>query len=256
MNTTLRFSSDNFGTTEIEISFGVFTPIARVAFDISHTTWSIDTHFGQFRELYKELTDNDVSVTELRNSSATTLSLLQEFDSVIIIDPCVYDANETIPTDVTQFSLPFSGAEKQAYQDYFDSGGGLFVVTLSSQTTNITQVNDFLNWTGFSLTDLEVPSGTDPVLVTNLYTPHLITSSVTGFHYLGATIQTPTDGQWLARYNGMDVMAYKEGSGGGKMVITGSNFLVDNYAFLGKYGSGDDALIALRIVLWTAGMLN
>jgi hypothetical protein len=53
----------------------------------------------------------------------------------------------------------------------------------------------------------------------------------------------------------MPVMAYKNGTGGGKLVITGSNYLLDNYALLGEYGPGDDALIALRIVLWTAGLL-
>lgn len=255
INATLLFSSIDYGNTEIVFSFEVSEPIARIAFDISHTDWSIDSYFGQFREFYKELTANDISVTEIRNSSATTLSLLQEFDSVVILDPCVYDVNETIPTAPSPYSLPFSTVEKQAYEDYFNLGGGVFVAALSASATNITQVNEFLNWTGFSLTNTEVSSGSDPLFIDNL-DAHIITSGVSGFHYLGATIQIPIDGHRLAQFGSMPIMAYKEGVGGGKIVITGSNYLLDNYAFLGEYGPGDDALIALRIVFWTAGLLT
>ncbi len=257
VNGTILFSSIDYGNTELVVSFEVSDPKARIAFDISHTDWSIDSYFGQFREFYKELTANDISVTEIRNSSATTLSLLQEFDSVVILDPCVYDVNETIPTAPAPYSLPFSTVEKQAYEDYYNLGGGVFVVSLSSSSTNITQVNDFLNWTGFSLMDTEVSSGSDPLFIdSDNLDAHIITSGVSGFHYLGATIQIPIDGHRLAQFGSMPIMAYKEGVGGGKIVITGSNYLLDNYAFLGEYGPGDDALIALRIVFWTAGLLT
>ncbi len=255
VDATVLFSSPEYGSASIDVSFEVTDPAARVAFDISHSGWSIDSYYGQFREFYKELTSNDISVTEIRNSSATTLSVLQNFDSVVIIDPCVLSLNETIPTAPTTYSLPFSETEKQAYEDYFDSGGGIFVVTLGSSTTNITQVNDFLSWSGFSLMLNEVSSGDDPILIDDL-DPHIITSGVSGFHYLGATINIPPDGSRLARYyGGLPVMGYKEDVSGGKMVITGSNYLIDNYAFLGEYGSADDALIALKIVLWTSGLL-
>jgi hypothetical protein len=254
LTATITFESDDYGTTDLLISSLVTDPIVRIAFDISHTGWSIDSYFGQFREFYKELTANDISVTEIRNSSSTTLATLQEFNSVVILDPCVYNVNETNPLSPTPFSLPFSIDEIQAYEDYFNSGGGIFVATLSSSSTNISQVNDFLNWTGFNITNFELPSGSDPAFIDSL-DPHIITSGVSGFHYVGTTINIPVDGHRLASYSGNAVMAYKEGGGGGKFVITGSNYLLDNYALLGEYGAGDDALIALRIVLWTAGML-
>ena len=257
VDATITFDSDIFDSTALTVSFDVTDPLARIAFDISHTGWSIDSHYGQFREFYKELTANDISVTEIRNSGETTLSLLQEFDSVVILDPCVYNVNETNPLSPTPFTLPFSTMEKQAYEDYYNSGGGVFLATLSARSTNITQVNDFLNWTGFNITTYELPSPTetDPVLVENLNPHHIITSGVSGFHYLGASINIPADGNSLASFAGVPVLGYKEGAGGGKLVITGTNYLIDNYAFLGEYGPADNALIALRIVLWTAGLL-
>jgi hypothetical protein len=255
LNNTIHFTSAEFGETSLDVSFELSTYVARVAFDISHSSWSIDSYYGQFREFYKELTANDISVTEIRNSTATTLAVLQQFDSVIILDPCVLDYNETIPTHPEPYSIPFSSAEKQAYENYYDGGGGIFLATLGSSFTNITQVNDFLSFSGFELTDTEVPSGTNPTFIDD-FDAHIITTGVSGFHYLGATLNIPLDGDRLASFHpSAPVLGSKEGIGGGRIVVTGSNFFIDNYALLGTYGDGDNALIALRIVLWTAGLL-
>lgn len=252
---TITFSSADYGECSIHISFDVGTAIARVAFDISHTPWDIDSIYGQFREFYKILVDYDISVTEIRNSSATTNSSLHEFDAVVILDPCVYSANETNPAHTTAYYLPFSEDEIQAYEDYYNSGGGIFVVALSNSSLNATALNDFLSWTGFALTSVEVPYGDYPTLI-EMIDPHIITSGINGFHYLGATISIPFDGHRLAFYESSPVMGYKEGAEGGRIVVTGSNFMLDNYGLLGLYdGADNNGLLALRIVLWCAGML-
>jgi hypothetical protein len=255
LTNTVQFSSIDYGVTGLDVSFKLSTAIASIAFDISHTSWSIDSYYGQFREFYKELVYNNVSVTEIRNSSATTLAVLQQFDSVVILDPCVYDFNETIPTDATVYSLPFSVAEKQAYEDYYDAGGGIFLATLGDSFANLTQVNEFLSFSGFELDTTEVPIGFGTALIDDLE-DHNITSGVSGFHYSGAVVNIPFDGTLLARYHPTaPVLGCKEGVGGGRIVVSGSNFFIDNYALLGEYGTGDNALLGLRIVLWTAGIL-
>lgn len=252
---TITFSSTDYGECSIHISFDVGTAVARVAFDISHTPWDIDTIYGQFREFYKILVDNDVSVTEIRNSSAITNSSLHEFDAVVILDPCAYSANETNPAHTTAYYLPFSENETQAYEDYYNSGGGIFIAALSNSSINATALNEFLNWTGFAFTAFEIPNGEYPTLI-DMIDPYIITSGINGFHYLGATISIPTDGYILARYGSSPVMGYKEGAAGGKIVVTGSNFMLDNYGLLGLYeGADNNGLLALRIVLWCAGML-
>ncbi|MGY5873052.1 MAG: S8 family serine peptidase [Candidatus Thorarchaeota archaeon] len=251
----ITFTSIDFGECSLHISFDVGVSIAKVAFDIAHTPWQIDSIFGQFREFYKVLVDNDVSVTEIREGSTITNSSLHEYDAVVILDPCAYSVNETNPLDITAYSLKFSENETQAYQDYYDSGGGIFVVALSNSTLDVSALNEFLGWTGFSLSGLSVPSGDSPVLIDRI-DPHIITSGISGFHYLGATISIPVDGGRLARYGGMAVMGYKEGASGGKLVVTGSNFMLDNWGLLGLYsGADDNALLALRIVLWCTGQL-
>ncbi|MFW9834553.1 MAG: S8 family serine peptidase [Candidatus Thorarchaeota archaeon] len=254
INNTLQFTSPDYGVTSLEVGFAVHTPTARVAFDISHTSWDIDSHYGQFREFYKELVNNDISVTEIRRN--VTLAVLEQFDSVIMLDPCVYDVNETIPNDVTMYNIPFSASEKQAYSDYYDGGGGIFFATLGESFANITEINDFLGFSGFSLTGTEIPSSGNTADIVNLDS-HIITAGVSGFHYSGAVVNIPGDGTRLARYNNpvLAVLGCKEGAEGGRIVVTGTNFFIDNYALSGRYGPGDDALIALRIVLWTAGLL-
>ncbi|MBN2228321.1 MAG: S8 family serine peptidase [Candidatus Thorarchaeota archaeon] len=248
----ITFTSPDFGVTELTISIDVGTSVGRVAFDISHTPWDLDTIYGQFREFYKVLVDNDISVTEIRNSSLTTLSFLQQFDAVVLLDPCVYSRNETIPTSVTDYSLPFSETEIHAYEDYYNAGGGLFVVGLSESVANLTALNEFLDWTGFTMTSSEVPSGDTPALIDDIDS-HIITSGVNSFHYLGATIQILGDGHGLARYGIMPVMGYKEGTG--RLVVTGSNYMLDNWALLGEYGEADNGQLVLRIVLWCSGLL-
>ncbi|MFW9806635.1 MAG: S8 family serine peptidase [Candidatus Thorarchaeota archaeon] len=253
INNTLQFTSTNYGETSFVVDFVVNDPIAKVAFDISHTSWDIDSHYGQFREFYKELVNNDISVTEIRSN--VTLDLLNQFDSVIILDPCVYDANETIPTDVTAYSIPFSAAEKLAYADYYSNGGGIFFATLGDSYADIDSINDFLGFSGFSFLGTEVPSGSDPALIDNL-DAHIITSGITGFHYSGAVINIGS-GTRLARYNpATPVLGCDVSPGGGRIVVTGTNFFLDNYGLSGQYGTGDDALLGLRIVLWISGLLT
>jgi hypothetical protein len=252
----ITFSSVDFGSTSVNISFSVGTPIARVAFDISHSPWDIDTIYGQFREFYKEMGSNDISVTEIRNSTATTLAVLQEYDAVVLLDPCAWGTNETNPADVTDFSIPFSNEEKQAYQDYYNAGGGIFVVGLSESAINRTALNDFLFWTGFSLTQFEIANGDSPILINDINS-HIITSGISGFHYLGATINVPADGTTLAKFGQRAVLGCKQGIGGGKIVVTGTNYMLDNWGLLGQYGTpNDNADLVYRIVLWCCGLLS
>jgi hypothetical protein len=251
---TITFSSAEFGDTSVQFSTTVAIPEARIAFDTAHTPWAIDSHYGQFRELYTLLTDNGISVTEIRNSSLITLSYLETFDMVAILDPCVWGLNETDPMNLLEISFPFTSAETQAYEDYYNGGGGIFVATLSNATTDIPSLNDFLSWTGFSMTGQRVPSSGDtPISVTQI-AAHTITSGVSSFHYLGGTINVPFDGDQLALVMGHTVLASKEDTG--RFVITGTNYFIDNYALTGNYGPADDSTLALRIFMWAAGLIS
>ena len=245
----ITFVSDTAGSANVRVHFTVSNASARVAFDISHTTWSIDTIYGQFRELYKKLTSNAISVTELRNKSDITYTLLSGFDAVLLLDPCAWDIDETDAFNPFIFSVPFSSTEIEAYHQYFDNGGGIFVVALSNDSLDIHSLNDFLTWSNFSLKYNTIEVAGEPVLVTDV-TPHTATTGVSNFDYYGAGINVPGGATTLGTYVIDPVLACLQGAGGGRMVVSGSNFQFDNYGMTSQYQSLYDATLALNIVLW------
>jgi hypothetical protein len=219
----INFTSDTFGYTALAVYFSVSQPAARVAFDISHTPWSIDTIYGQFREFYVELTANDISVTEIRDGTQTTLATLQEFDAVVILDPCAWELNDTNPSSVEQFSIPY------------ESGGGIFVAALSNKSLDIASVNDFLNWSGFAIGYTQVPSMGDPIVITQIES-HIITSGVESFAFYGGVVTMPENATALANYSASIVLASMQDDSGGRIVVTGTNFFIDNWGMLAMYG--------------------
>jgi hypothetical protein len=251
---TIEFSSTDFGSTTLEVEFGVSAAVARVAFDISFTTWWMDTTYGQFRDFYRVLTQNDISVTEIRNESITTLPYLQLFDAVVLLDPFVWDDNETNPLVHEPFSMPYTPETKQAYQDYYDSGGGLFVTGLSNATLDVAKLNDFIDWTGYSLSFTLISDGTDPVEATQV-TAHTITLGVGSFDYLGAAVIEPAGATTLGRYSGNDLLSASEDAGGGRLVVTGTNYFIDNWGISGDYASTSNDRLSLRIMQWLVGIL-
>ena len=251
---TIEFSSGDFGSTTLDVQFGASAAAARVAFDISFTTWWMDTTYGQFRDFYQVLTQNNISVAEIRDESQTTLSYLQSFDAVVLLDPFVWDENETDPIHTVVFSMPFAQDTKQAYQDYYDSGGGLFVTGLSNASLDVAKLNDFIDWTGYSLSFARVSNGDNPVEATQVFA-HIITSGVGSFDYLGAAVIEPAGATTLGRYGGSDLLSVLEDAGGGRLVVTGTNYFIDNWGINGDYGSTSNDRLSLRIVQWLVGIL-
>jgi hypothetical protein len=248
----INFTSSEYGSDTMQVQFTAYEPVARVAFDISYTTWSIDTIYGQFRELYTLLTDNEISVTEIRDSSEITLSYLQEFDGVLILDPFAWDVDESTPLSPDLFSLDFTISEKQAYEDYFDAGGGIFIAALSNATLDISKLNSFIDWSGISLDFDQIPLIGNTLEVVNLYT-HPITSGISSFDYNGAGLNVPGYADVLARGAGHELLAALETTG--RLVVTGSNFMVDNWALLDEYHSMENDDLALQIIQWICELI-
>ncbi len=249
----ITFEGDS-SATSLFVEFEADEPVARIAFDISHTTWSIDTTYGQFKELYEKLVANDISVTEIRDSSQTSLATLLEYDGVFLLDPCAWDLNESTPDQFEQFSLPFSQQEKEAYQQYYEQGGGMFVAALSNSSLDIASLNDFLNWTGIQFNYTRVPFDSSPALVDDLFA-HPITSGISDFDFVGAPMKIPEDAVALATLRGKIVLSCLEKEGRGRIVVSGSNFFIDNWGMRGQYNSNANDLLALKITLWITGLL-
>jgi hypothetical protein len=243
-------TSPDYGSASLTVDFTVSEAIARVAFDISHTPWSIDTYYGQFRELYKELIANEISVSEIRQGDEVTVNHLEQFDAVFILDPCAWDYNETDINNPTIYSLKYSIGDFLVYPRYYENGGSIFVVGLSNESIDIESVNEFLNWTGFSF-DFEEYSDNGDTIEINQIAAHPITVGVESFDYFGCAInQTPEGATILAQYGTKRCLACSENGNGGRFVITGSNFWVDNWGMTDNYKADDNDVLALRVALW------
>ncbi len=246
------------GTNGDSLNISITPTVAnsRIAFDISHTTWTIDSVYGQFKQLYELLTRNDISVTEIRSGQEVTSDYLSNFDAVFILDPCAYDINETDITNPSLISVPFSAQEIQAYEQYFNSGGGIFVAALDNSTLNVAALNDFLSWTGMTLAFTGFPANANTVAVTNIVA-NPITVGVGSFDFNGAPLNVNSSVTVLARYGAFPVLACLQGTGGGRIVVTGTNFFIDNWGITGTspYLSHDNDILALRIALWITGSL-
>ncbi|UCH05108.1 MAG: hypothetical protein JSW05_02810, partial [Candidatus Thorarchaeota archaeon] len=51
------------------------------------------------------------------------------------------------------------------------------------------------------------------------------------------------------------LMAAVEGAGGGRMIVSGSNFAFDNWGVEGYYRSDSNALLALQMTYWLIGLV-
>ena len=109
----VAFTNDE-DSVNVTVSIHADEAVARVAFDISHSTWAIDTTYGQFRQLYTVLTGSGISVSEIRRGTNITAEYLSQYDAVLILDPCVYNSNESDPYNEEEVFYSFTENETNA----------------------------------------------------------------------------------------------------------------------------------------------
>ncbi|MHA1653045.1 MAG: S8 family peptidase [Candidatus Thorarchaeota archaeon] len=249
---TINFTA-NGSWDALTIQFSCTEARAHVAFDTSHSLWSIDTVYGQFRELYRVLVQHSISVTELWQPNNITTDTLEMYDAVLVLDPCAWEIDETDPLNPVLISAKYSTQEIQAYRTYFESGGGIFVAGLDNDSIDVSSANELLAWSGFSFNYTRTPNRSKPVMVVDIAT-HPATAGVATFDFLGATITVPQNGTVLATYRLYPVLGCMEGAHGGRIVVAGTNFFIDNWGISREYNSFDDATLALQLISWAAAL--
>ena len=86
--------------------------------------------------------------------------------------------------------------------------------------------------------------------------PHPITAGVVGFDYLGAPLSVPANATVLAESSEGDaVLGCLDNDTAGRLVVTGTNFFIDNWGLNRQYSATDDSVLALQIVLWLTRLL-
>lgn len=267
----LSISSPDYLAMRVKTAFDVHVPIATIGFDLTHTVWPIDSVYGQFRSFYETLGELGVAVEEIRDSNELTYTRLKSLDAVAILDPCTWCYSDADKNSVTTSPL-YTVDELDLYTQYWEDGGSLFVVGLDNSSINVGAANKLLsrfhitfNYDCIPETRIILNGIPSTRLITGLE-PHAVTLGVSSFDYLGCSLNytgdvyeiaytqiSRQDEDGLLYIENKTVMVGLEGDKQNRMVVVGTNFLLDNYALNEMYESSDNKRLAYRIVLWLTG---
>lgn len=274
LEASISVTSSIYFQMKLDLSFDTLVPLAEVAFDISHTPWAIDSSYGQFRQLYRTLTKAGIAVDELRFPENLSIDTLSLYDVVFVLDPCAWAyAVNGLSTEILSL-YSYTTEELEAYSSYFDNGGNLLLVGLSNSSINLGNANELFSQFNITLNDDHIPGITITVngvssteLITGMIT-HPITHQIIAFDYNGCSLNFTGNAFEIAWKNVIwldengtlysekrSVLVGLENSNNGRLVATGSNFFLDNWALTGHYRSDQDPRFVMQIVDWLLHVL-
>jgi hypothetical protein len=246
----------------VSINVDVEAPITRIGFDVYHSYWEIDHLFGQFNELRLKLSDEDIALVELTHLE--NFSQLTDFDAVIMPDPnsLTLTFDEELETIVAQRNFTTETLDYLA--DYVETGHGLFLMSTDNDSACLTETNRLANLFNITIEADTIPetiiynevTGSFNVLkITDLDPTHEVTSSLTDFDYLGAKLAILGDNAkaiaWSGVISNTVLAAYEsENNSLGRVVVTGSNFMVDNMGINGEYNSSNNLEFIISVIEW------
>lgn len=266
----VSFIAPDYVNLRTSLRFDVIVPYRKIAFDISTTPWAIDSVYGQFRELAWAVQKLGISVDEIRIQNEISLQRLSQYDAVFVLDPCAWDyvlINNTI-TKVARYS--YTPTRINSYVQYWEQGGNLFLVGLSNLSIDVTSANQLFSAFNISLNYDRVPgitivvNGISSTLEITSMIEHPVTSFLDSFDYNGCSLNYTGDVLELAwtqvgvldpinqttHYENRTVLVGLEGVNDGRIVATGSNFFVDNWALNGLYHSEQNYRLSLQVLYW------
>jgi len=271
----VTFIASNYLNMRTSFHFDAEVPFKEIAIDTSHTPWAIDSVFGQFRELALRINELGSSVDELGRSTEITYGLLSGYDAVFVMDPCAWSYHMVNNTMTKAALYSYSQSEIDAYVQYWEQGGGLFLVGLSNASLDLSSANELFSAFNITLNYDIVPPITIIVNgiastseITKMHN-HPVTAFLDSFDYNGCSLNFTGDVFELAwaeiyRTNEFDtiikenrtVLVGLENPLGGRLLATGSNFFLDNWALNELYRSNQDWRLVLQALYWLIHILD
>ncbi len=262
MRSLITLIAEDYLFTRVQLEFDVQVSIARIALDISHSPWWLDSIYGQFKRFYEELTQMNIAVEEFRLPADITLNRLRQYDAVLILDPCARDYD--LYGRGKNKSYPYSPDEIDAYRNYWQIGGNIMVVALDNRTIEIASVNNLISWFNVSMNFDRIPGvqitidGKPTTKIITGLANHPIAAGVSTFDYIGCSLNYSGDSYCIAwtldeiegTVFNKTVLVGLEGAIGNRFLVTGSNYFIDNAGMYGLYSSDYNARLARQCVLW------
>jgi len=257
------YITSNLGESlEVDISVEIEAPIARLGFDAYHSLWDIDHLLGQFSEMRDHLALESIALIELTTPS--NFSQLNDYDALIIPDPNTYGLYLDIDFTVQEYYREFSDEIIDYITEFVETGHGLFIMGTDNDSAAFSETNKLLNEFNISITENTIP---DPIifneetgeynvaLITQMNATHPVTVGLIDFDYLGASLSIIGDNSLSIAWSGLQTNAavvahISPNNTYGRVVVTGSNFMADNWAMNSKYNSTHNLDFILNIIAW------
>lgn len=269
LETWVSFIAPGYLNVRTYLKFGVNLPFKEIAFDFSATPWAMDSIYGQFRELATKLTTLGFSIDEIRSQDEINVASLSRYDAVFVFDSCAWDYVQENNSVIKVPGLSYTPTKINSYVQYWEQGGSLFLVGLSNMSLDISSANNLFSEFNITLNYDRIPAITiiingmsSTTEVVNMI-EHPITDSVSSFDYNGCSLNITgdvfeiawTEVSWLnasqvLQTENRTVLAGLEGTNGGRVVATGSNFFLDNWALNNLYLSTENYRLILQAVFW------
>ena len=249
----IRIEDIDYGVTvEIPMEFKIVHPRAHLLLDLRHTDWGIDQRYGQYRLFVRAMEVlHNVCVEEwLFGYPELTYDVLSKYDIVVAPDTAsliyyYYDNG----TPSYWETLDFTPSEIEAIRSYVENGGVFLIFALDAITVeggvtyvvhNVTNINEILAGTGISLVEADIQLRGSPVTA-HTQGNHMLIRDIPTLPYYGIKLEVdPEAADVFLVYGDNKLAAVYQYANGGAFIATGTNFIFDNWAFLGVYGGTGD----------------
>jgi len=246
----------------IDISVNIQEPTIRVGFDVYHSAWAIDHLYGQFLELRLKLADENIALIELTHPD--NFSQLSTYDALVLADPNTFGLVMKTSQELVNYYVPFSNQTITNIIDFVESGHGLFIFGTSGDSAALNETNRLTSNFNITFTTDTIPSpivydeetnSYNVVLITDMDGTHPITAGLTDFDFLGAKLAISGNNSkaiaWYQQPSNIAVAVYESQSNPlGRVVVSGSNFMADNFGVNGKYTSTSNLDFLVNAFEW------
>ncbi|MFW9924255.1 MAG: S8 family serine peptidase [Candidatus Thorarchaeota archaeon] len=263
------FESENDNLLSVNVTVQhIIDPVLRIGFDVCFSAWEYDHLLGQFVQMRNYLADEDVALVEL--TSPDNYSDLSSFDALILADPNSYGAKFNAEEHIETYYIPFTDTVIDSLVEFVNQGNGLFILTTDNSSSALFETNKLLNNFNITAEEISFPkasilSDTNIVSITNLTETHPVMIGIDGFDYYGGTLNitgpyaeaiawgyADISENEVSLYKWLPVVAAYEAPtlDAGRVLVTGSNFMIDNYGINNEYIATDNFDYLLNVISW------
>jgi len=220
----------------------------RMLLNYRTTDYSIDHMYGQFKEFTEDILINDYVISEQNVILDSTI--LANYEAVWLPDPFnyYYPLGDYEDYSIVETNPYWAVGEIDALTDFVENGGTVFFCFIGQLTnaeetlllnTNVSAVNEFTEQYGIHVRNTNWTAPTQTVVDTVGIHPLIL--GVESINHFGCSLELSGDAVQLTELSAGSeyaTCAITQTSGGGRVIVLTTNFVLDNDGFNDLYDIG------------------